>query len=100
MNKKELVFQYLDMLFKGSEKTYIPTGGGLLFRITKNGDVIISISVSRKKIGKQIHFSDSEFYFIKNMFGLNEGDTVDYIRDYVSDNIDSEYSNSPFHPYL
>lgn len=38
--KKELVYQYLNMLFKGSKKTNIPTGGGLLFMIYEKNSKI------------------------------------------------------------
>lgn len=109
MNRKESVFRYLDILFNNTHRT------GTLDKnvrwVDEDGETILSIKTTHivyaddktknhKKLN--IHFSNSEFYFIVNMFALEVGDTVDLIKEYISNTLirGINLSLAPFHPYL
>jgi len=97
MNKKELVFKYLDLLFKDSK--FITDDNK--FKIINNDNIICSTSERNGRI-KGFHFSYSEFYFILNMFSLSHGEVVDYIMEYISNKVPQTLFNInlPFFPYL
>lgn len=96
MTRKELVFSYLDRLFENS-KIIRSEDGGINVLI---GDSILYALGHRDGKPKGNHFSRREFNFIKNMFGLNEGQTADFIREYLAINVEPFLSELPFHPYL
>jgi hypothetical protein len=98
MIKKYAVFNYLDILFKDTELIV----DDIKFKIINNkGNTICSTSVRNGKV-KGFHFSNREFYFILNMYTLDTGQAVDYIKEYMSNKLPSSLFNDnlPFFPYL
>lgn len=96
MTRRKVINKYLDQLF---EKAKIRRGEDIGINILI-GDKMLYALGHRDGNPKSNYFSRSEFNFIKNMFGLSEGETVEIIREYLANNVEPFLFHLPFHPTL
>lgn len=92
---REPVYYYLDLLFSKCKVV----DNSEMIKVTRGKEIICKINLGSDSYPK-INFSHSEFSFIKNMFAISEGDTVEFIRDYLSENFVNDFTYYGFFPSL
>ena len=84
--KKQLLFKYFDMTFRGYEKhgrrpVRMPYPNVLFEYMDDNGRTAFEYNTERD----EIRFDFNDFYTAKNMFGMSIGNLADICKEYVAD---------------
>ena len=89
---RDLIFNYLDMLFSSAE---ITEGDGSIVGVIGN-ELLFTYFPNRHNLA----FNRNAFRTICNMFNVSEGGAADYIKVYLSKNVKPEFITASFNPYL
>lgn len=92
---KKVVFDYLDNIFKNVEISRYPETNRIRGVIGNN--LIFDHWVFRNNV---LNVSKEMYITIKYMFNLGDEETVDLIKEYISNIIQSDLSLSAFYPGL